>query len=185
MLEATGAAKQLGVTFVRRDSFDGHPDVLAESLVKCASMTDDGGSTDWHPGAYKLAYNCVVHRFVPNVLNPRYARLKTILILGSKGWNDINTIEVPTGRTVHEVPVSAGKRVLWFPHPSGENGEYVALAKRRNFPTKEAFVNEQYKKYVATRRESGKPMKKSEPQYKQKAGIVWARVDKLRKEFAT
>ena len=28
----------------------------------------------------------------------------------------------------HDALAGAGKRVPWFPHPSGENGEYVKLA---------------------------------------------------------
>ena len=127
MLEATGAARHLGLTFKRRDSFDGHPDILADSLIKCATLDGNGKSKDWRPRDFGIAKVCIARRFLTNMLNLQFTRLKTIVILGEKGWDAINDRELTGSKTIYEQLSGAGKRVIKFPHPAGGNNEYVAL----------------------------------------------------------
>lgn len=104
--------------------------------------------------------------------------------MGEKGWDAINALEVVPGKSVYTALTNAGKRVLKFPHPSGQNGEQVKLAKRQPFPSCEEFVTEQFAVYVERKRRKGQPMKRTPEQYKRKAGTIWESVAAVRSQFA-
>jgi hypothetical protein len=181
MLEATGAAAQLGLRFEIRDNFHGHADVLCDSLVKCASLTDIGSSTDWKPGQFPIAEVCVTKRFVANMTNPRFTRLKTVIILGDKGKTAVETLKVASGETVRKHLEATGKTFLFFPHPAGGNGEYVALAKQNPLPDREKWIERKWQKYRDGKLKAGEVP--DEDKYKNRRRDIWNQVNGLRADF--
>lgn len=183
MFDGLGVSKKLGLQFVRRDTLDGHPDVWTTSLVKCASLTSTDQSSDFDPSHFKIARTCMTERFVPELLNPQFSKLQYIFILGKKGWAAIDKVE-RAGRTIRQQLLDAGKSVLNLPHPSGENGEYVALTKLpgSQFPSCEEYVERRWQTYRKEPPRKGRA-KQSESSYKQKRRTTWMAVANLRKGF--
>ena len=70
----------------------------------------------------------------------KFGRLSHIIIFG-KGWAAAENLQLANGHSVLGHLRSCGKVVLNLPHPSGQNGEYVALASLSpsEFPTQEAL----------------------------------------------
>lgn len=182
MLEATGAAARLGLRFDIRDNFNGHDDVLCDSLVKCASLDANGRSTDWTPGEYGVAKHCVTKHFVANMTDPRFTRLETIILLGTKSKKAIETIRMDSGRTVRQHIEASGKKFHFFPHPSGGNREYVELAKQHPLPDREPWITKKWDGYRDRCRQRGEePVSKES--YCKKRRTTWGQINDLRAEF--
>lgn len=181
MLEATGAAAHLGLRFDIRDSFNNHAEVLCDSLVRCASLDESGSSTDWKPGAVEVAEHCVTRRFVAHMLEPRFTRLKTIIILGTKGKAAVETLKVPSGATVRDHLAAAGKSFIYFPHPAGGNREYVALAKQHPLPPCDAWIEAKWRAYRADKVAAGETP--DEAKYRKRRRAIWNEINTLRARF--
>lgn len=177
MMDGLGLTKKVGLSYPRRDTFNAHPDIWATSLVKCASLTVGGDSADFDPSRHPVAIACIQKRFVAEIL--QFPDLEFVLVLGNKGWRAIHKIAID-GRSVKEVLGASGKTVLNLPHPSGENGEYVRLAKMAEgeFPAEVRYREQMWLSY------KGNPTRKqSEATYKAKRSTIWKQIEALRQAF--
>lgn len=162
-----------------------HPDVYVTSLVACGTLSIGGSSDAFDPLRYKSAKRCIGERFVKEMLAPAFRDLRAILILGTDGWKAVNSLRLPSGRTVVETLHAAGKLVMDLPHPSGQNGEYVALAscEPSGFPSLEEYVEACWDRYRYEPPRTGRT-KQIECVYKKKRRTVWQRVDALRQQVS-
>ncbi len=127
MMQGLGLSEKLGISFPS-STLARHPDVYVTSLVACATLDTSGSSDAFDPSRYGGATRCIIDRFVNEMLAPNFLGLRAILILGSDGWKSVNHVKLTSGQTVAEALRASGKLVIPMPHPSGQNGEYVALA---------------------------------------------------------
>lgn len=181
MMHGLGLTPKLGVSFPRM-SLAEHRDIWVTSVVACATLKDGCDSATWDPLQYEAAKRCISKRLVPELLNPAWTRLKAVLVLGNHGWNTLTKLVMPDGGSALDSLQRAGKLVLRMPHPSGSNGELVALAKKTaaEFPSKEAFLARKLAEY------RGKPAadrKQSEAEYLGRRETVWTNVSDLRRQI--
>lgn len=166
MMDGLGLTAKLGLSWPD-STLARHPDVYVTSLVACATLDTAGGSDAFDPLQYRSAVRCVSERFVKEMLAPSFSELRTILILGTKGWAAVNCLKLPSGKTVVETLRSAGKLVMSLPHPSGQNREYVALSSLspKEFPSCEAYIANCWERYQDRPPRTGRE-KESESIYK-------------------
>ena len=184
MMQGLGLSEKLGVSFPP-STLARHPDVYVTSLVACATLDTAGGSDAFNPLKYGSASRCIADRFLDEMLAPSFNNLRAVLILGSDGWQAVNSWRLPSGHTVAERLRSAGKLVAPLPHPSGQNGEYVALASftPQEFPTCEAYVTSCWEKYKNKPPRKGRA-KQTERLYTNKRRTAWLTVDELRRQVS-
>ena len=184
MMEGLGLAAKLSLSFPY-STLGQHPDVYVTSLVACATLDTAGGSDAFDPLRYRSASRCIIERFVKEMLAPGFNELRVIFILGRDGWKAVNGLRLPTGRTVVETLRLAGKLVMLLPHPSGQNGEYVALASFRpdEFPPCESYVAGCWARYRDQPPRKGRE-KEPERDYKAKRRAAWLTVDDLRRQVS-
>lgn len=184
MMQGLGLSAKLGLSFPA-STLARHPDAYVTSLVACATLDTAGGSNAFDPLRYRSATRCIGERFVKEMLAPGFKELRAILILGSNGWKAVSSLRLSSGKTVVETLRSAGKLVMPLPHPSGQNGEYVALASFRpeEFPSCAAYVAGCWEGYKDQPPRKGRA-KQSERIYKDKRKTAWLAVDSLRQQIS-
>ncbi|WP_163139896.1 hypothetical protein [Arhodomonas sp. KWT] len=157
MMNGLGVARKLGLHPLS-ESIDlnrsGH--FLTTSLIKCASLTVNGSSSDFDPWKYESNVRCITERFVPEVLERD--SIEHILVLGSKAKKALTSKVRMHGVFVHDYLNERGKVVSYLPHPSGANRESVDLASldREDFPTMQQHQDRMWAKYEIRQREKGK-----------------------------
>jgi hypothetical protein len=106
-------------------------------------------------------------------------------VLGREAWEALDSLRVPGGQSVLQRLRSAGKQVINFPHPSGQNGEFVGLASLPSgqVPTLEAYIAERWEKYRLQPARPGRG-KEAEAKYKAKRRTVWLAVQAVRDAIA-
>lgn len=184
MLVGLGAADFLGLSLAGVTSFANHPDILTNSLVKCASLTVTGSSDDFDPMQYESNIRCITHRLYGELTHPQFSRLSHVFVFGDKAKHALQTISMPNGASVWQALHDAGRSVIGLPHPSGQNREYVRLAKllADQVPDMEAYVETKWREYAAKPPRSGRK-KEPEARYKAKRRAYWSEVARLRKHF--
>ncbi len=185
MLRGLGAERFLGLSLENVKTFAGHPDILTNSLVKCASLKEGGSSDDFDPTLYPSNVRCITHRFLAETTNPQFTRLSHIFVFGDKAQRALKAIRVAGGHSAWESLGEEGRRVVGFPHPSGQNGEYVALAKlpHREFPSQDSYAETMWREYAARPPRRGRA-KQGDTEYKAKRRSYWGKVAKLRALFS-
>lgn len=185
MLSGLGAEKFLGLSISGITSFSGHPDILTNSLVKCASLAVSGSSDDFDPTAYQSNIRCITHRFFGEITNPQFTRLSHVFVFGDKAHRALKSITLPDGRNVWRALEDSGRQIIGLPHPSGQNGEYVALTKlpSNQFPDQDVYAETKWNEYAAKPPRKQRE-KQAESAYKAKRRTYWAEVSKLRKLFS-
>lgn len=182
MFRGIGLADKLRLTFPRCTLAD-DPDIHVTSLVACASLSVAGSSDAFSPERTPAASRCIAVRFVGEMLDPRFHRLSTIVVLGNDGWRAIECIRTADGVSVLQRLRKAGKTVLNLPHPSGQNQEYVKLASLAAsvFPTLDDYAAGKWRDYAFKPARPGRG-KESEQAYKNKRASYWRAVDALRRQ---
>ncbi len=182
MFNGLGLSAQLDLHFPRTDTFAGHPDLLATSLLACATLDMKGGSKDFDLTKTAGGRRCATARFLPRILNPTMTRLSHVVILGNRGWKAVNQLRGSSGKTIVADLISAGKIVLNLPHPSGSNGEGVALASydARNFPSLNDYCDQQWEEYCLKKSRKGESLETPELEYKKSRAARWKRINELR-----
>jgi len=185
MLRGVGLASKLGLKFPVGDTLARHPDVYVTSLVGCATLNAKGGSDDFDPAGFEGTRRCVVNRFLDEILDSRFADLKVVVVLGTKGRSAVEDLVDDGGRSVLRQLEDAGKTVLFFPHPSGQNIEYVQLASipLSQMPSRASYLSKRWAEYRLKPARPGR-MKQTEAQYKAKRGAVWDAIYELRWQVA-
>jgi hypothetical protein len=186
MLEGTGLAAKLKLSFPYRNSFARHPDVYVTSLVGCATLDPKDRSDDFDPAAFDGTRRCIEIRFLNEMLNPRFDTLEVVVILGKKGQAAVSVLRGGNDRrSILQVLENAGKTVLFFPHPSGQNIEQVRLASLplSRVPLRAAYISEKWEEYSSQPPRPGK-VKQTESAYKARRGAIWDAVYDLRWEIA-
>lgn len=185
MLAGLGLTARLDLRFPQPDSLADHPDVYVTSLVACATLDSAGGSDAFDPRHSLAASRCITLRLPNELTNPAFTRLSHIVVLGREAWEALDSLQVPGGQSVLQRLRSAGKQVISFPHPSGQNGEFVGLASLPSgqVPTLEAYAAEKWEKY---RLQPARPGRGKEPEakYKAKRRTVWLGVQAVRDAIA-
>ena len=189
MLDGLGISKRLQLNFPRRDTFAGHPDILATSLLACATLDSDYSSDDFDLTANTCARKCATERFLRRITNPKLDRLTHVLILGAKGRQAVKALKAQNGKTILETLVEGRKTVLYLPHPSGQNAEYVKLASlpQSAFPSLDEYTEEAWLEYrlKSPRISHGKQRpKQTEAEHKSKRTAAWSAIERLRREVA-
>ncbi|MES0198054.1 uracil-DNA glycosylase family protein [Mesorhizobium sp. M0011] len=185
MFRGVGLATKLGLRFPCGDSLARHPEVYVTSLVGCATLDTKGGSDDFDPAAFGGTRRCVLDRFLNEILDPRFSRLHVVVFLGTKARDAVASLLVKDGKSVLQTLEAAGKRVLFFPHPSPQNVEYVRLAALPLYevPSEGSYVSERWREYRMKPARNGR-RKQSEMEYKAKRRAVWNAIYDLRWEVA-
>lgn len=186
MFVGLGIDRSLGLQVAGCTSFSGHPDILTNSLVKCASLTLAGSSDDFNPQKYPSNVRCITLRFFTEATHPQFTRLSHIFVFGEKARLALQKIPMPNGMSVSRALEERGLKVIFLPHPSGQNGEYVRLAKLPpgQFPSEEAYAEMKWRRYVAKPPRSGRK-KQGELEYKNKRKAYWREVADLRVQFSS
>lgn len=180
MMDGLGLTAKLGISFPQT-SFAEHPDIWVTSVVACATLKDGKGSDTWNPLRYDAAKRCISRRLIPELLAPTWTRLRAVVMLGTDGRNALEKTRMPDGSTAMDSLRRSGKLVLCLPHPSGSNGEMVALAKSADrFPSKEAFVARKLAEYRAR---PATEKKQTEAEYAGRRETAWSSVDDLRRQI--
>jgi hypothetical protein len=186
MLDGTGLSNKLGLRFPQGGvTLARHPDVYVTSLVGCATLDPAGGSDDFDPTIYDGTRRCVEERFLAEMLNPRFERLAVVVLFGAKGRAAVSNLRGGDGKSILQLLEEAGKTVLFFPHPSGQNMEYVKLASLplARVPSRAAYVAERWQEYHQRPARGGRK-KQTEAAYKSKRKAVWEAVYDLRWQIA-
>ncbi len=183
MMHGLGLSAKLGIKFASRTLAE-HPDIWVTSVIACATLKDGHDSATWDPLQYEAAKRCISRRLIPELLHPDWMRLRAVLVLGNHGWKALEKLPMPDGGTALSALKRAGKLVLRMPHPSGSNGELVALAKKSaaEFPTKEAFLA---RKLTEFRNKPVAEKKQTEAQYLRRRETAWTSVECLRRQIET
>ncbi len=178
--------KYLGLLLDETTTFAGHPDILTNSLVKCASLTVDGSSDDFDPQAYLSNVRCITRRFFTEVTNFQFTRLSHVFVFGDKATVALKSILMDDGLSVWKALEAHGLQLISLPHPSGQNGEYVKLAKLSSaqFPAEDHYAERKWQEYSAKPPRKGRA-KQAELQYKNKRKTYWREIANLRKLFAS
>jgi len=180
MLNGLGVARKLGLHPLP-ESIDlnrsGH--FLTTSLIKCASLTVHGSSSDFDPWKYESNVRCITERFVPEMLE--HKSIEHILVLGSKAQKTLTEKVQVSGVSVHDYLSKRGKIVSYLPHPSGANRESVDLASldREDFPTLQQHQERMWAKYKLRQRQRGKPLG-DEASYKSTRASRWKAIARIR-----
>ncbi len=176
--------KYLGISLSETTTFSGHPDILTNSLVKCASLTTDGSSDDFDPCLYPSNIGCITKRFFSEATNPQFTRLSHVFVFGDKATTALKSICMNDGRSVWKALELHGLKLISLPHPSGQNGEYVRLAKLSSaqFPSEDYYAELKWREYLLKPPKKGRA-KQNELQYKNKRRTYWKEIDRLRKLF--
>lgn len=177
--------RYLGLSLSGVSTFSGHPDILTNSLVKCASLTVAGSSDDFDPSKYPSNVRCISRRFYAEATHPQFTRLSHIFVFGDKATAALKSICMDDGLPVWHALEKRGLQVISLPHPSGQNGEYIKLAKLPSaiFPDENDYVEAKWREYSAKPPRKGRA-KQNEAQYKNKRRTYWREVSNLRKLFA-
>lgn len=185
MFVGLGVDRALELRLRERGTLAAHPGVLTESLVKCASLSGEDSSDDFDPTAYGSNVRCITHRFLPTLANPALTRLSHVFIFGKRAQAAVASVTLPDGRTVERALHDAGRQVIGLPHPSGQNGEHVALAKLSDaqFPDQATYAARKWQEYASKPPRPGRK-KQAEAAYKEKRRTYWAEVAALRAQFA-
>lgn len=185
MLRGVGLTAKLGLKFPHGDTLARHPDIYVTSLVGCATLDAKDGSDDFDPSRFEGTRRCMTERFLSEIGNPRFSRLGIVIVLGTKGRNAISTLRCSDSRTIQQVLEAMGKKVLFFPHPSPQNVEYVRLASLSldEMPSEAAYVSERWDEYRIKPPRRGR-VKEPEEKYKAKRSAVWKTIFDLRWQVA-
>jgi hypothetical protein len=185
MFRGVGLATKLGLRFAQGDTLARHPDVYVTSLVGCATLDSKGGSDDFDPSSFEGTRRCVADRFLNEMRDPRFSRLQVVVILGTKARDAVASLHGRDGKSVLQTLEAAGKRVLFFPHPSPQNIEYIRLASLPldEVPTEAVYLSERWHEYRMKPARNGR-RKQSELEYKAKRRAVWNAIYVLRWQVA-
>lgn len=184
ILNGLGVTKKLGLPPLP-DNVDlnrcGH--FLTTSLVKCASLTTKGSSSNFDPWKYRSNIKCITERFVPEVLSSQ--SLSYLLVLGSKAKKALTEKILIDGVSVHTYLERRGKTIAYIPHPSSANRESVDLASfdSNNFPTVQQYQDRMWAKYKKKQAESGKIIG-DETSYKRTRASRWRAINEIRQIFS-
>lgn len=185
MFRGIGLAMKLGLKFPHNDSLARHPEIYATSLVGCATLDAKGGSDDFDPAAFGGTRRCVADRFLNEMLDPRFSRLQVVVVLGTKARDVVASVHGRDGKSILQALEAAGRRVLFFPHPSPQNIEYIRLASLplAEVPSEGAYLSERWHEYRMKPARKGR-RKQSELEYKAKRRAVWNAIYDLRWQVA-
>ncbi len=185
MFIGLGIDRYVGLAMKGLRTFSGHPDILTNCLVKCASLTADGSSDDFEPQQYESNIRCITSRFFREATYPQFTRLSHIFVFGEKARLALQQVTMADGKSVWKALEDHGRRMVCLPHPSGQNGEYVRLAKLAadQFPTEEAYLRMKWAEYSAKPPRKGRK-KQGELEYKRKRQVYWREIANLRAQFA-
>jgi hypothetical protein len=184
MFTGLGLTAKLGLHFPRPDSLAGHPDIFGTSLVACATLDTSGGSDAFDPRRSAAASRCITLRLPTELTNPAFDRLSHVVVLGREAWTALDSLRMADGMSVLGHLRSIGKQVINLPHPSGQNGEFVALASlpASRVPSIDAYVAEKWEEYRQKPPRPGR-VKEPEAKYKAKRRAVWQAVKTIRNEI--
>lgn len=183
MMNGLGVTKKLGLERLP-DTIDlnrcGH--FLTTSLIKCASLTLNGCSSDFDLWKYQSNVRCVTERFIPEIISSE--SISHILILGNKAKKALTEKIRIDGISVHEYLEEWGKKIAYLPHPSGANRESVDLASldSKDFPTMEQHQDRMWSKYQRKRLQEGNKVE-DESSYKRTRGSRWKAIHEIRQIF--
>lgn len=183
MMNGLGVTKKLGLDALP-DNIDlnkcGH--FLTTSLIKCASLTLNGSSSDFDPWKYESNISCITNRFVPDILSND--SISYLLVLGNKAKKALTKKVYIHGVTVHRYLEERGKEIAYLPHPSGANRESVGLASLdlKEFPSMEDHQEKMWAKYKEKQLAKGKKVA-DETSYKQTRGSRWKAINEIRQIF--
>lgn len=185
MFAGVGLSAKLNLRFPQATSLARHPDVYVTSLVACATLDASGGSDSFNPCHSPAASRCITLRLTGELTNPAFTRLSHIVVLGEEGWKALDELKVADGQSVVQSLRGAGKQLIRFPHPSGQNGEFVKLASlpADQMPNLEAYVAAMWEGYRWKPARPGRG-KDSEVKYKAKRRTVWESVQGVRDAIA-
>jgi uracil-DNA glycosylase len=183
MMNGLGVARKLGFHPLSENidlNRSGH--FLTTSLIKCASLTVNGSSSDFDPWKYESNVRCITERFVPEML--KHASIEHILVLGRKAQKALTSKVRMHGVFVHDYLNERGKVVSYLPHPSGANRESVDLASlgREDFPRMQQHQDRMWAKYITRQREKGEPLG-DEASYKSTRASRWTAIARIRSAF--
>jgi hypothetical protein len=186
MFVGLGIDKHLGIVMRGLKTFAGHPDILTNSLVKCASLTLAGSSDDFDPQQYASNVRCIKSRFFAEATHPQFTKLSHIFIFGERARVALQQITMSDRKSVWTALEGHGKNIFTLPHPSGQNGEYVRLAKlpADHFPAEEEYADRKWREYSTKPPRKGRK-KQSEGEYKNKRRRYWREIASLRARFST
>lgn len=155
---------------------------LTTSLVKCASLTLDGDSSDFDPWKYDSNVRCITKRFVPEILS--YEKLTHLLVFGSKAKRTLTEKGLIDGDSVHNYLEKRGKKIAYLPHPSGANRESVDLASldEKDFPSLTEYQDKMWEKYKLSKSEKEGKLS-NEWSYKKTRKSRWASINEIREIF--
>lgn len=183
MMNGLGVARKLGLHPLSEETDlnrCGH--FLTTSLIKCASLTVSGSSSDFDPWKYESNVRCITDRFVPEMLH--HASIEHILVLGSKAQRALSDKIQIKGVSVHDYLSGRGKVISYLPHPSGANRESVDLAVlgREVFPTMQEYQDLMWAKYKSKQVKKNKPLG-NEESYKSTRASRWKSIARIRSQF--
>jgi hypothetical protein len=148
MMNGLGIARKLGLhPLSERIDLNRSGHFLTTSLIKCASLTVNGSSSDFDPWKYESNVRCITERFVPEML--KHASVEHILVLGRKAQTALTSKVRMNGVSIHNYLSERGKVVSYLSHPSGANREPLDLASldREDFPTMQQHQDRMWAKY--------------------------------------
>ena len=183
MLNGLGVTKKLGLEPLPENiDLNKCGLFLTTSLVKCASLTLQGSSSDFSPWEYESNIKCIKDRFIPEILSNK--SISHVLILGSKAKKTLTEKIHIDGISAHEYIEKNNKTIAYLPHPSGANRESVSLASldEENFPTKQQHQERMWNKYKSKKIAKGKSLG-NEQSYKNTRGSRWQAISDIRKIF--
>ncbi len=183
MIRGLGLADKLGIEFPKRN-LGRHPDVYVTSLVACASLACNGSSNAFDLTKHPAASRCASNRFVDEMLNPNFASIRAVLLLGKDAEKAVGQLRTASGKTVKASLEDSGKLVLSLPHPSGQNKELVDLASYDNnsFPSLAEYVETRWSEYRSKPPRKGRE-KQTEQFYKARRIIYWQSISNLRRSI--
>lgn len=185
MMNGLGVTKSLGIEHLPETTdLNRCGAFLTTSLVKCASLTRSGGSSDFDPWKYSSNIKCITNRFVPEMLSEKNSSLSHILVLGNKAKKALTGKIKIDGVSIHDYLEDRGKKIAYIPHPSGANRESVDLAVLTSslFPTEEKHVNSMWDKYKVRQVRKGKAIA-NESSYKKTRASRWRSINEIREVF--
>lgn len=183
MMNGLGVARKLGLhPLSEKTDLNRCGHFLTTSLIKCASLTVHGSSSDFAPWKYESNVRCITDRFVPEIL--QHASIAHILVLGNKAQKALTDKIHIQGVSVHNYLSSRGKVISYLPHPSGANRESVDLAAldREDFPTMQQHQDRMWAKYKIEQAQKGKPLV-NEASYKSTRASRWKAIARIRSAF--
>lgn len=183
MMNGLGVARKLGLhplpeaIDLNRSGY-----FLTTSLIKCASLTVSGSSSDFDPWKYESNVRCITDRFVPEML--AHNSIEYLLILGRKAEQALRKKIKISGISVHDYLSERGKKMLYLPHPSGANRESVDLASldETEFPNLQQYQDRMWAKYKITKHEKGEKLG-DEESYKLTRASRWEAIAQIRSVF--